>query len=137
VTGEFSVVVIMMEEVAKAAAADPAVSQAIANEVTSALGHLAKTAEADLEAGEAAESSAATDSLISTVAKSMISKVDTDTSISIASRGAKYCWGKVRGSLTKKNLAETFGEWLADCCVVGDSTAPLQAFSFTTCFGFA
>lgn len=84
-------------------------SQAIADEVTSALGHLAKTAEADLEAGEDGGGASATDTLITTVAKSMISKVDSETSISLLRRGATYCWSKVRGSLTKENVVATFG----------------------------
>eukprot|EP00750_Incisomonas_marina_P021391 INCI4353.1.p1 GENE.INCI4353.1~~INCI4353.1.p1 ORF type:complete len:296 (-),score=62.53 INCI4353.1:178-1065(-) len=89
--------------------ASDAQSQAIADEVTSALGHLAKTAEADLEAGEDGGGASATDTLITTVAKSMISKVDSETSISLLRRGATYCWGKVRGSLTKENVVATFG----------------------------
>ena len=103
--------------------ASDAQSQAIADEVTSALGHLAKTAEADLEAGEDGGGASATDTLITTVAKSMISKVDSETSISLLRRGATYCWGKVRGSLTKENVVATFGTESGGlfCFVAGDS----------------
>ena len=57
----------------------------VADEVTSALGHLAETAVAagDLESGSAgAGAPSATDTLITTVATSMINKVDGKTSIS-------------------------------------------------------
>ena len=90
-------------------AASPTASQKVADEVVAALGHLSATAGTDLEAGEAAGTSSATDTLVTAVAKSMISKVDTETSLSLLRRGATYCWGKVRGSMTRQNLTATFG----------------------------
>ncbi len=89
----------------------PTASQKVADEVVTALGHLAATANAgaDLEAGEAADSTSVTDTLVTAVAKSVISKVDTETSLSLLRRGATWCWGKLRASMTRQNLTATFG----------------------------
>ena len=87
-------------------------TQAISAAVVSTL---AQVASGDLESGEAQP--AASEQLISTVTKSVISNVDAKTSLSIVRRGAAWCWSKVRTNLTKQNVIDTFGWSIAlDVC---------------------
>jgi hypothetical protein len=91
-------------------------TKSIADEVSDAVGNLATIALSsggDLEkggggGGDEGETTV-TNTLIKSVAKSMVNKVSAENSISFARRTATYCWSKISSSLTKQNLIDTFG----------------------------
>lgn len=88
-------------------------TKSIADEVSDAVGNLATIALSsggDLESGGGDEGeTTVTNTLIKSVAKSMVNKVSAENSISFARRTATYCWSKISSNLTKQNLIDTFG----------------------------
>lgn len=84
------------------AAASAAIATAVVDSLT-------KAATGDVETGEAGEGAESSEQLLTTVTKSVISGVDTKTSLSLLRRGGSYCWGKMKTSFTKQNIVDTFG----------------------------